>query len=68
MATDTTPWMKAQKSNGSGACVEARRTHGAIEVRNSKKPELGSVFFTFAEWDAFLDGAKKDEFDVLLPH
>ena len=67
MTTDTTAWMKASKSTGNGgACVEARRHDGAIEVRNSKKPEAGSVYFTFEEWDAFLDGAKKSEFDVLL--
>lgn len=67
MAMDTTAWMKASKSTGNGgACVEARRNEGAIEVRNSKRPEAGTVLFTFEEWDAFLDGAKKAEFDVLL--
>lgn len=62
-----TDWMKARKSGGNGgACVEARRQSGAIEVRNSKSPEAGSVHFTLEEWDAFLDGAKKGEFDRLL--
>jgi Domain of unknown function (DUF397) len=66
MKSDTA-WMKASKSSGNGgACVEARREGGAIEVRNSKSPEVGSVRFTLEEWDAFLDGAKKGEFDRLL--
>jgi hypothetical protein len=37
-----------------------------IEVRNSKKREAGYVSFTTDEWDSFLDGAKKGEFDLLL--
>ena len=37
-----------------------------IEVRNSKHPEAGFVSFTSNEWDSFLDGAKKGEFDQLL--
>ena len=66
MKSDT-DWMKARKSSGNGgACVEARRQSGAIEVRNSKSPDAGSVHFTLEEWDAFLDGAKKGEFDRLL--
>jgi hypothetical protein len=37
-----------------------------IEVRNSKQPDAGTVRFTVEEWDSFLDGAKKGEFDQLL--
>ncbi|HEX6500299.1 MAG TPA: DUF397 domain-containing protein [Micromonosporaceae bacterium] len=66
MSSDTN-WIKASKSTGNGGnCVEARRHAGLIEVRNSKSPEAGTVRFTVAEWDAFLDGAKKGEFDGLL--
>jgi hypothetical protein len=62
-----TNWIKSSRStqNG-GACVEARRFNGVIEVRNSKHPEAGIVRFTTEEWDAFLLGAKNDEFDHLL--
>ena len=66
MKTDT-DWMMSSRSSGNGgSCVEARRQSGSIEVRNSKSPEAGSVLFTLEEWDAFLDGAKKGEFDRLL--
>jgi hypothetical protein len=61
------PWMMSSRSTGNGgSCVEARRSAGLIEVRNSKSPEAGTVRFTIEEWDSFLDGAKKGEFDKLL--
>jgi hypothetical protein len=60
-------WMMSSRSTGNGgSCVEARRHEGVIEVRNSKAPDAGLVRFTMEEWDSFLDGAKKGEFDQLL--
>ncbi len=60
-------WMMSSRSTGNGgSCVEARRHSNVIEVRNSKAPEAGLVRFTMEEWDSFLDGAKKGEFDRLL--
>jgi Domain of unknown function (DUF397) len=60
-------WMMSSRSTGNGgSCVEARRHAGMIEVRNSKDPDAGTVRFTTEEWDSFLDGAKKGEFDRLL--
>lgn len=62
-----TEWMISSRSTGNGgSCVQARRFNGLIEVRNSKRPDAGTVTFTVEEWDSFLDGAKKDEFDRLL--
>lgn len=66
MDTDT-DWIMSSRSTGNGgSCVQARRHAGLIEVRNSKSPDAGTVRFTTAEWDSFLDGAKKGEFDGLL--
>jgi hypothetical protein len=60
-------WMMSSRSTGNGgSCVQARRQSGVIEVRNSKQPDAGTVRFTLEEWDSFLDGAKKGEFDQLL--
>ena len=59
------PWIKAVVSDGSGSCVEMRRHTGAIEVRDSKDPEGPVLRYTSAEWAAWLDGAKKGEFDHL---
>ena len=66
MSTDI-GWMMSSRSTGNGgSCVQARRHAGQIEVRNSKQPGAGTVRFTLEEWDSFLDGAKKGEFDKLL--
>jgi hypothetical protein len=60
-------WIMSSRSTGNGgSCVEARRHAGRIEVRNSKRPDGSTVTFTVEEWDSFLDGAKKGEFDRLL--
>jgi hypothetical protein len=60
-------WIMSSRSTGNGgSCVEARRHAGQIEVRNSKRPDGSRVTFTVEEWDSFLDGAKKGEFDRLL--
>lgn len=36
----------------------------AVEVRNSKRPDDGTLTFTNAEWKAFTESAKLDEFDL----
>jgi len=60
-----TPWAKATRSGGNGGqCVEVRRHDGAIQVRDSKDPDGPVLTFTAGEWDAFLDGARKGEFDL----
>lgn len=58
--------MSSRSAGNGGSCVEARRQDGVIEVRNSKNPAAGSVVFTTEEWDSFLFGAKRGEFDILL--
>ena len=67
MSTDT-PWIKASQSGNSGDCVEMRAHNGAIEVRDTKQNGSGPTLgFTKAEFAAWLDGAKKGEFDHLVP-
>ncbi len=65
---NTTPWIKAAKSAGNGGtCVEVRRHDAMIEVRDTKDAGNGPTLrFTYAEWEAFLDGAKNAEFDHLI--
>ena len=48
-----------------GACVELRRHAGDVEVRDSKDPHGPALRFTPSEFAAWLDGAKKAEFDHL---
>ncbi|WP_184839652.1 DUF397 domain-containing protein [Allocatelliglobosispora scoriae] len=55
-------WFTATTSDGVEVAFAA---DGSIGVRNSKLGEDGHVLeFTPAEWDAFLDGAMKDEFTI----
>jgi Domain of unknown function (DUF397) len=58
-------WRKAQSSVNNGACVEAAPLNGMVAVRDSKHPAGPILTYTTAEWRAFLDGAKKGEFDDL---
>jgi len=55
-------WKKATKSNPSGNCVEIAVNDG-VHVRNSRNI-LKNLTFTKDEWDSFLDGVKKGEFDL----
>ena len=62
-----TPWVKASRSAEQGQCVEQRRVGGAVEVRDTKDRGHGPTLrFTPAEFAAWLDGAKKGEFDHLI--
>lgn len=56
-------WRKASKSIGQGACVEVADLGAQIAVRDSKDPNGPALVFTPAEWDSFLDGARKGEFN-----
>ena len=64
----TTAWIKATMSGGNGgSCVEMRSHDGLIEVRDTKDAGAGpGLRFTKAEFDAWLDGARRGEFDHLL--
>lgn len=59
-------WRKSARSTGNGACVEVAPADGLIAVRDSKDPHGPVLRYTPAEWEAFLDGAKKGEFDSVL--
>jgi len=58
-------WLKSRKSGANGQCVEVAETRGMIAVRDSKDPSGPILTYTRVEWEAFLDGAKKGEFDHL---
>jgi transcriptional regulator with XRE-family HTH domain len=59
------PWRTAVKS-GESNCVQVARRDGVIMVANSKHPSGPTLSYTLQEWDAFLDGAKKGEFDDFI--
>ncbi|MBB4919164.1 hypothetical protein FHS44_006306 [Streptosporangium saharense] len=63
-------WRKSSLSgNNGGDCVEVAELKGVakghadlVAVRDSKDPEGPKLFFTPAEWDAFLSGVKAGQF------
>lgn len=57
-------WVKAEKSNADAACVEVRFTGDAVRVRDSKDRKGPELKFTVQEWEAFVHGVKRDEFDL----
>ena len=60
-------WHKAQRSTANGACVEIAPAAGNIAIRDSKDPDGPVLVYTPAEFSAFLDGARRGEFDCFAP-
>jgi len=57
-------WVKASRSFANGNCVEvATLPDGMIGIRDSKDPDGPVLRFTPDEWNAFLAGALRGEFD-----
>jgi Domain of unknown function (DUF397) len=58
-------WIKSSLSAGIGACVEFAPHGDMIALRDSKHPDV-LLHFTQLEVFAFIDGAKRGEFDHLV--
>ncbi|MBW8485933.1 DUF397 domain-containing protein [Actinomadura parmotrematis] len=56
-------WRKSSRSEGMGDCVEVTVDYW-VGVRDSKNPEGPVLWYTGAEWVAFLEGVKRGEFDL----
>ena len=66
-SNDSAEWITASGSSDPTQSVEMRKDDDIIEVRDAKDGGTGPTLrFTRAEWDAWLDGAKKGEFDHLI--
>lgn len=58
-------WRKGTRSGPySDNCVEVALVDRLVAMRDSKDPTGAVLFFTVAEWDAFVAGAKDGEFDL----
>jgi hypothetical protein len=57
-------WIKSSLSFSNGNCVEVSSLpDGGMAVRNSRDPEGPVLTFTRDEWQAFIGGVRKGEFD-----
>ena len=59
-------WRKSSRSDHTNCVEVAPGLQGDVVVRDSKDAGGPVLRFTPAEWDAFLDGVKRGEFDDLL--
>lgn len=57
-------WFKSSRSSGNGQCVTCTRLDdGGMALMDSKNPDDGILIFARDEWQAFIGGAKLEEFD-----
>ncbi|MET8149905.1 DUF397 domain-containing protein [Actinoplanes sp. NPDC049668] len=58
-------WRRSAGSGAAGAAaVEVALLEAGVAVRDARNPDGDVLFFTPAEWDAFVGGAKDGEFDL----
>jgi hypothetical protein len=57
-------WRRSSRSDDAAACVEVAVLDNGFAVRDSRYPEGPALFFTPAEWQAFVGGARDGEFDL----
>lgn len=60
-------WISSSASTSGTGRVQMRRSDdGGVDVRNSDEPDV-VLHYTRDEWEAWLDGVSKREFDHLVP-
>lgn len=55
-------WRRSSRSEYNN-CVEVRFVGESVPLRNSRDPDGPILVFTAREWDAFVAGVKRGEFD-----
>ncbi|WP_017574757.1 DUF397 domain-containing protein [Nocardiopsis kunsanensis] len=57
---ETAVWSKSSYSTGSANCVEVGDLGATTGLRDTQYRELGVLFFSAPEWQAFLGTARSD--------
>jgi len=60
-------WRKSTLS-GSNGCIEVAFVGGHVAIRHSKDPSGPVLTFSPTEWEAFLAGVRRGEFDAPAGH
>ncbi|MFI9552733.1 DUF397 domain-containing protein [Nonomuraea endophytica] len=61
---DRAIWRKATRSGDNGNCLEvAPLSGGRVGIRDTEAPGQAPYVVSASVWAAFIDGAKKGEFD-----
>lgn len=64
---DVGEWAASRRGDGQSAAAElVTLPSGSIALRNARDPGGPALIFTYAEVEAFIEGAKGGEFDHLI--
>ena len=56
-------WQRSKACGASTACVQIAKVGDNIAVSDSKDPNSAVLFYNKEEWEAFVTGVKKEEFE-----
>ena len=59
-------WKKSSYSGTNGSCWEVASDGATVYVRNSNRPDAGTLALSVESWGELLSAAKRGELDNLL--